>query len=498
MKKADFFKYYRDHGNVALSFGDVRILTGYSEVDPISVDVSSRFSRRVPLYSPISSAAMDTVTEHKMAITMARAGGLGVIHRGLNDEMQLNEAIRVKTYLNAVIEKPVYVLSTTTLEEIENMMATKKLNFQSFPVINSDGNVVGVITEDDFLFSQNNSVVAGTVMQKAFAPAGTTVQEAYQIMRKKRIKALPLVNEKGKLVKMYTLSDLNRIMNNKHDRYNVDSSGHLRVGVAIGVGDVVEHAIDLVKIGVDVLVLDTAHGNSLRVYNTLAALKRELANYDVDIVVGNVSEGDAAKRLANAGADGIKVGQGPGSICTTRMIAGIGCPQLTAIYNCASAVEGSGIPIIADGGISHSGDIPIAIAAGADCIMTGMLLAGTDEAPGEVIISNGIKYMSYRGMGSPGAMKNVRVAQRYGATGKDNLVPEGVEARVPYQGSAEVVIKLLEGGLRKGMGYMGVPDIRSLQDDTNFYFVTKSGMEESKPHGVSFQSTSNYSAKEGS
>jgi IMP dehydrogenase len=499
MDKHDFFRQQAE-GGWALSFDDVRLGTSHSEVDPVLADISSRFSRRVDLKCPIVSAPMDTVTELEMAIGMPKKGGLGVIHRGLSDAEQLIQARMVKTHLNAVIERPVSILSTYTLEEVVNKIQGEKLSFKSFPVVNSEGVLEGVITEDTFIFSQGGGVLVGEVMQKVFAPVNTSISEAEIIMRKERIKALPLVDHDGKCVGMYTLSDVNRITRDKHDKYNVDKDGHLRVGVAIGVGDVAAHATNLVSVGVDVLVIDTAHGDSLRVINTLKLLKREFDHSDVDIVVGNISEGESAKCLVDAGADGIKVGQGPGSICITQKVSGTGCSQVTAVYNCVTAIEGSGIPVIADGGISFSGDITIAIATGADCVMLGKMLAGTDESPGEIVTKNGIRYKPYRGMGSPGAMRHSQqAAQRYGETGKNHLVPEGVEGSVPYQGSVSDVIDQCNGGLQKGMGYIGAPNIQSLQEKAKFYRISVAGLKESGPHGLSsYQSTSNYFAEGGS
>lgn len=495
MNKREFFDFYASQGR-ALSFDDVRLKTGPSSVDPISVDISTLFSRRVGLKCPIVSAPMDTVTESQMAIAMASAGGLGIIHRSFTSEAQVAEVMRVKTYLNALIQIPVCIYGDQTMEEIENERQARKYSFYSFPVLDREGNVIGLLTEDDFTFCVDYSLTVESVMKQGLvtAPAAESIEKAYAIMQSSRLKALPLINEDGKLSGMYVFSDVKRIKDNSHEGYNVDPEGHLFVGAAIGVGDAaIEQALLLADAGVDVLVIDTAHGDSLKVFETLKALKQQL-DLRVDVVVGNISEGDSAQRLVDVGADGIKVGQGPGSICTTRIIAGIGCPQLTAIDNCASAIAGSGVPVIADGGINNSGDITIAIAAGADCTMMGRLLAGTKEAPGSVTVIKGITYKSYRGMGSLGAMRDSATSrQRYGDTGKDTIVPEGVEGFVPYQGLIQDVLQQYIGGFRRGLGYVGAADIAELQAKAEFYLMSESGKRESHPHDVSMITpTPNY------
>lgn len=496
MNKRDFFNLYASQGR-ALSFDDVRLKTDYSVVDPASVDISTFFSQRVGLKCPIVSAPMDTVTESRMAIAMALAGGLGIIHRNFTSEAQVAEVVCVKTYLNALIQVPVCVYGDQTMEEIENEKQAKKYGFYSFPVLDHEGNLIGLLTEDDFTFCADYSLTAESIMKQGLvtAPATESIEEAHAIMQSSGLKALPLVDGDGKLSGMYVFSDVRRIMNNSHEGYNVDLEGHLFVGAAIGVGDTaIEQALLLADAGVDVLVIDTAHGDSLKVFETLKSLKQQL-DPRVDVVVGNISEGDSAKRLIEAGADGIKVGQGPGSICTTRIIAGIGCPQLTAIDNCASAIADSGIPVIADGGINNSGDITIAIAAGAGCVMMGRLLAGTEEAPGDVTVIKGITYKSYRGMGSLGAMRDSAASrQRYGDTGKDAMVPEGVEGFVPYQGPIQSVLQQYVGGFRRGLGYVGAADIAKLQAKAEFYFMSESGKRESHPHDISMIApTPNYS-----
>lgn len=495
MNKRDFFDLFAGMGK-GLSFDDVRLKTGYSEVDPALVNISTLFSRRVGLKCPIVSAPMDAVTESRMAIAMALVGGLGIIHRNFTSPAQVAEVVRVKTYLNALIQVPVCVHEDQTMKEIENERQAKKYGFYSFPVLDREGNLIGLLTEDDFAFCVDYCLTVGSVMKQELvtAPVAVSIEEVYVIMQSSRLKALPLVDGDGKLNGMYVFSDVKRIRDNSHEGYNIDPKGHLLVGAAIGVGDAaIEQSLLLADAGVDVLVIDTAHGDSLKVFETLKSLKQQI-NPRVDVVVGNISEGDSAKRLIEAGADGIKVGQGPGSICITRIIAGIGCPQLTAIDNCASAIVGSGVPIIADGGINNSGDITIAIAAGAYCVMMGRLLAGTEEAPGDVTVINGITYKPYRGMGSLGAMRDSDASrQRYGDTGKDAMVPEGVEGFVPYQGTIQSVLQQHIGGFRRGLGYVGAANIDELQEKAELYLMSESAKRESHPHDISMISaTPNY------
>lgn len=411
-----------------------------------------------------------------------------MIHRNLSPKAQAKEVARVKFFLNGLIAKPFTVRETDTIEEILNRRKEKKWKFHSLPVVNGAGKVVGLLTENDFDFCDDLSKPAREVMTTELitAPPDTSLDEAYNLMREARKKVLPLVYEERKLAGMYTFSDLKRIKSKKSAIYNVDDRGQLRVAAAVGAGDAaLERAELLIEQGVDAIVIDTAHGDSREVIRTLRELKRLFPA--TDVVAGNISEPESAKRLTDAGADGVKVGQGPGSICTTRIIAGIGCPQLTAVYNCAHAIEGSGVPVCADGGIEYSGDIPVGIGAGAHSVMIGRLLAGTEETPGDTVLFQGTKMKDYRGMGSLGAMESSNESkERYRQAGeaKGKLVPEGVEGLVPYQGEVSKVIEMLVGGLRSGMGYVGAATIEELREKADFRRPSAAGIRESHPHGI--------------
>lgn len=489
MQKDAFFEKMEKLG-LALTFDDVRLKSGYSETDPASVKITTRFSRNITLNIPVVSAAMDTVTEYKMAIAMAKLGGLGIIHKALTPEVQAQYVKKVKLHLNGLIKNPICVQGTDTIAEIKNRQDEKGYGFHSFPVLNAQEEFIGLLARTDFELNEDAGLTAEKVMTPlehlVVAPKDTTLEKAYEILKNAKKKILPLVEENKKLAGMYVFSDLARLVTGSSALYNVDKKGHLRVGAAIGTGnDALVRAEMLVEAGCDVLVIDTAHGDSKNVYNALKEVKAKFPN--TDVVVGNVSEGESAKRLADAGADGIKVGQGPGSICTTRIVAGIGCPQLSAIYNCAKALRGSGVPICGDGGIRNSGDIPIALGAGAECVMLGRMLAGTDEAPGEVRDTQRGRVKVYRGMGSLGAMQSSKAArERYRQEGvtMDKLVPEGVEGFVQYQGSVSNVLHKHIGGLRSGMGYVGADSIGMLQEKADFHRLSGSGLVESHPHDL--------------
>ncbi|MBU0722181.1 IMP dehydrogenase [Patescibacteria group bacterium] len=489
LKKDKFFEKIETLG-LALSYGDVRLRTSHSEIAPSQVKLSSRFSRRVPLKAPLISAPMDMITEHKMAIALAVSGGLGIIHRALKPEDQVKEVSRVKFYLNGLIEKPICVSPKDTIAGVLKMIKEKNYSFRSFPVIDVKGKLLGLMSSNDIEFCPDNNYRAGRVMTKTkdavTAKGAISFKQAYDIMRKNKKKILPLIDKQNKLVGMYVYSDVKRIVSGGSPWLNIDANGNLRVGAAIGVGeDAYERAGMLAERGVDVLVIDTAHGDSKAVLETLKQLKKDYP--EIDIVAGNVSEAESAKRLVQAGADGVKVGQGPGSICTTRVVAGIGCPQVTAIYNCARALRGSGVSICADGGIEYSGDATVALAAGADSVMLGQMLAGTNEAPGEVFMRNDLPVKKYRGMGSLAAMQESQAAkERYGQkySGQDKLVPEGVEAVVPYKGAAANIIFQTLGGLRSGLSYTGAADIKELQAKADFYYISSAGLSESHPHGI--------------
>lgn len=474
---------------IALTFDDVRLRTGYSEVMPDEVSLSTQFSRNVCLKIPLVSAAMDTVTEYKLAIALAKLGGLGIIHRNLSPEEQVFHVAKVKHHLHGRTDTPICVSEDQTIASILEMRELKKYSFNSFPVLDSRGEIVGILTGNDFEFCDDHSQLARDVMSTEIlsAPPQTTIEEAYTIMKREKKKVLPLVDLEGKVTGMYVFSDVKRIMTGSAEFYNVDERGQLRVGAAIGTGEEAFARLEkLVKERVDVVVIDTAHGDSKAVIETLRELKRMYPR--LDAVVGNVSIGDSVKRLVDAGADGIKVGQGPGSICTTRIISGIGRPQVSAIYECVKVAEKyHGVPVCADGGIRNSGDIPIAIAAGAHSVMMGSLFAGTDEAPGEVVYIQGRQWKNYRGMGSLGAMESFRSSrERYGQKSmeKNRLIPEGIEGLITYKGKlADVVFQYL-GGLRRGMGYVGAKSVEELREKGDFDRITSAGFAESHVHDV--------------
>lgn len=480
-----FFEFWNSQFS-ALTYADVLLRTGYSCVLPQNVKLASRFSRRVPVKIPVASAAMDTVTEDRMAIAMAKLGGLGVIHRNLSPREQLEAVRRVKFHLSGVIAKPITVRNDETIAAIEERRGQQQFSFHSFPVVDSEDRLVGLLTRNDFDFCTDRRHRASEIMSTELvtAESDTTIDEAHRIMREAKKKVLPLVDDARRLVGMYLFSDVDRIVSGTSDHYNVDAKGRLRVAAAIGTGDDALDRAELLNEYVDVLVIETAHADSENVFTTLRALK---SRYDIDVVAGNISEGPSARRLVDAGADGIKVGQGPGAICTTRIVTGIGCPQVTAIYNVTNAIEGSDVPICADGGIQHSGNIPIAIGAGAHTVMLGRLLAGTDEAPGEVDHNMPVPMKSYRGMGSLAAMQsNKGSRERYQQedTGKDRLVPEGVEGAVPYVGSVGNMMHQYMGGLRRGMGYVGAATIEELRQKADFLRLTPAGVTESHPHNI--------------
>ncbi len=474
----------------AVGFDDLRLRTDYSEILPEEARLQSKFSRNIDLQIPIVSSPMDTVTETKMAIAMAMAGGLGIIHKGLSPARQAAQVAKVKHRMNAFIYDPICVSAQDKVADVLRMKEEKDYGFSSFPVVDSDKRLLGMVTSNDFQFCDNpqESVIADIMSANPVFAESVDMAKAYQIMLTNHKKILPIINVERKLIGIYTLTDLKRIMSNNASGFNLDSKGSLVVGAAIGVhDDDYDRAQLLIDKGVNVLVLDTAHGDSLKVIAMLRYLKAKYPG--IDIVAGNISEGAAAKRLVDAGADGIRVGQGPGSICTTRIVSGIGHPQVSAIYECAKAIRGSGVPVCADGGIKYSGDITIALGTGADNVMLGNLLAGTTESPGEVIFREGKAVKLYRGMGSLGAMLDNKASrERYSQSGKtsDKLVPEGVEGAVQFKGEVANILFQLIGGLRAGMGYNGAKDIATLQQIANFYLVSAAGMQESHPHDLYF------------
>lgn len=489
MTAKDKFFEKMDVLGLALTYDDVRLKTGYSGMEPAAVSIESRFSRNISLKVPVVSAAMDTVTDAPMAIAMAKIGGLGIIHRGMDADSQAKAVRKVKLHLNGIVAVPITVTSDQTVTDIFEMREEKGYNFHSFPVVDR-GTLLGIVTQNDFDMCSDKSLSVMKIMtpkeKMIIAPQDTTMEEAYKILTESKKKVLPLLDSKGALAGMYVYSDLARLMGGSSNSYNTDSKGHLRVGAAVGTGDdALARAELLAEAGVDVMVIDTAHGDSKNVLDALKEIKSKFPS--IDVVVGNVSEAESARRLADAGADGVKVGQGPGSICTTRIVAGIGCPQVSAVYNCAKALRGMDVPICADGGIRNSGDIPIAIASGADSVMLGRTLAGTTETPGQIKDTSQGRFKVYRGMGSLGAMRASRASReryRQDMISTDKLVPEGVESVVPYQGDVSSVLFKQIGGLRAGMGYVGAESIKSLQDKADFYRISHAGLAESHPHDV--------------
>ena len=476
-----------------LTFDDVLLIPAYSEVLPNSVDLSTKFSRNISLNVPLVSAAMDTVTESQLAIAIAREGGIGVIHKNMSIEEQARQVHTVKRAENGMIYDPVTIKRGSKVIDALNMMKEYKIG--GIPVVDDEMNLVGIVTNRDLRFERNLERPIDEVMTKeniVTTSQTTNLEEAAEILQSHKIEKLPVIDKDGKLVGLVTYKDITKAK----DKPNAckDSYGRLRVAAGIGVTkDSLVRAEALVKAGVDAIVIDTAHGHSKGVVGVLRDVKAAFPN--IDVVVGNIATGDAAKYLVENGADGVKVGIGPGSICTTRIIAGIGVPQLSAVYDVAKALEGIGVPLIADGGIRYSGDIVKALAAGGSCVMLGGMFAGVEESPGETIIFNGRKYKSYRGMGSLEAMEKGSKDRYFQGNVNDakKLVPEGIAARVPYKGTLYEVAYQMLGGLRAGMGYCGAKDIEALHK-AQFTRITNAGVAESHPHDVAITSESpNYS-----
>lgn len=464
----------------ALTFEDILLIPAYSEVIPKEVCTQSMLTRNISLNIPFVSAAMDTVTEHKSAIAMARLGGIGIIHKNMDIESQVKEIRKVKKSESGIINDPVFITADKTLNDAELIMQTYSIS--GVPVIDSNKCLIGILTNRDTRFETDFNKLVGEVMTKSpliTAHVGISLEKAKDIMHKNRIEKLPLVDENNVLHGLITIKDIQKCI--EYPNANKDSLGRLRVGAAVGVNQI-DRASALVEAGVDVLVLDSAHGHSKNVINTLKEIKSKL---DVDVIVGNVVTGEATKDLILAGADAIKVGIGPGSICTTRIVAGVGMPQVSAIDGCARVAKEYQIPIIADGGIKYSGDVAKALAVGASSVMIGSLLAGTEESPGDLVIFQGRQYKSYRGMGSIGAMQRGS-SDRYfqEGTAQEKLVPEGIEGRVPYRGKIASVLHQLVGGLRSCMGYLGAKDIPALWENVRIVEITSAGLRESHVHDV--------------
>lgn len=479
-----------------LTYDDVLLIPAYSEVLPSQVSLKTKFSRNISLNVPIVSAAMDTVTEQQLAIAIAREGGIGVIHKNMSIAEQARQVHAVKRAENGMIYDPVTIKRGSTVADALKMM--EEYHIGGIPVVDDEKHLVGIVTNRDLRFERDLNRLIDDVMTKdnlITTNQSTDLEQAAQILQQHKIEKLPVVDSDGKLIGLVTYKDITKAK----DKPNAskDSLGRLRVAAGVGVtADSMQRVDALVAAGVDAIVIDTAHGHSKGVVGVLRAVKEKYPQ--IDVVVGNIATGEAAKYLVENGADGVKVGIGPGSICTTRIIAGVGVPQLSAVYDVAKALEGTGVPLIADGGIRYSGDIVKALAAGAYSVMLGGMLAGVEESPGDTIIFNGRKYKSYRGMGSLEAMEKGSKDRYFqaGETDTKKLVPEGIAARVPYKGTLYEVVYEMLGGLRAGMGYCGAPDIERLHN-AQFTRITNAGVAESHPHDVAITSEApNYSASD--
>lgn len=479
-----------------LTYDDVLLVPAFSEVLPREVIIQTKFTRNITINVPIVSAAMDTVTESAMAIAIAREGGIGVLHKNMTIQDQAHQVRKVKRAESGMIIDPITLPLTAIVSDAKAAMREHKIG--GIPVIDDDKKLVGIVTNRDLRFEKDNDRLITEVMTSEnliTVEEGTSLQEAEIILQENKIEKLPVINDDDILVGLITFRDITKTT--QKPIANKDSLGRLRVAAALGVTfDAVERAEALVNAGVDAVIIDTAHGHTKGVVTVLKEVKKKFPN--LDVVVGNIATPEAAKYLVEAGADAVKVGIGPGSICTTRVVAGVGFPQFSAVLEVAAAIKGSGVPVIADGGIRYTGDIPKAIAAGADCVMLGSLLAGTKESPGETIIYEGRKFKSYRGMGSVEAMKKGS-KDRYFQDVEDDikkLVPEGIVGRVPYKGELQESIHQFVGGLRAGMGYCGAKDIETLKNTGKFVRITASGINESHPHDVAItKEAPNYSRR---
>jgi IMP dehydrogenase len=482
-------------GFVGLTYDDVLLLPGESNVVPSGVFTKTQLTKRYSINVPLLSSAMDTVTEGRMAIAMARQGGIGVLHRNLSIERQAAEVDRVKRSEAGMITHPVTTTALATIQEVDDLCRNYRVS--GLPVIDEDGMLLGIVTNRDMRFvldvQRTTTLVKDvmTPMPLVTAKVGIRPEDAIAIFAQHRIEKLPLVDDAGKLRGLITVKDFDK--SEKYPLASKDSSGRLLVAAAVGVGaDAWERSMALVDAGVDILVVDTAHGHNNAVLEMVAKLKAEPFARNVDVIGGNVATREGAAALVAAGADGVKVGVGPGSICTTRVVAGVGVPQVTAVYQASLAAKPAGVPVIADGGLQYSGDIAKALVAGANAVMLGSLLAGTDESPGDVVFINGKQFKGYRGMGSLGAMQSRGQAQsyskdryfQYDVLREDKLVPEGIEGRVAYRGSVATVTHQLVGGLRASMGYVGAETIDELQAKGKFVRITAAGLKESHPHDI--------------
>lgn len=483
----------------ALTFDDVLLVPAFSQVLPKDASLATQFTRNIALNLPLVSAAMDTVTEARLAIAIAQEGGIGVIHKNLTAQQQAKEVAKVKRYESGVLRDPVVISPHTTVRQVLDL--SDQLGISGFPVIDQ-GKVVGIVTGRDLRFETRYDLPVSQIMtpkeKLVTVPEGTTLEEAKSLLNKYKLERLLVVNSDFALKGLITVKDITK--QTSFPNAARDSQGQLRVAAAVGVGDGTEERVEaLVKAGVDAIVVDTAHGHSKGVIDRVRWVKQNYPH--IDVIGGNIATGAAALALVEAGADAVKVGIGPGSICTTRIVAGVGVPQITAVDNVATALKGTGVPLIADGGIRYSGDIAKAIAAGASTIMMGGMFAGTEEAPGEIVLFQGRSYKSYRGMGSIGAMQQGsadRYFQEASSTNPnaDKLVPEGIEGRVPYKGSMVSIVYQMAGGLRASMGYCGCATIAEMQSKAEFVQITAAGMRESHVHDVQITTEApNYRAE---
>lgn len=482
--------YEEKFGKEGLTFDDVLLVPAASDVLPRDVQLGTNLTKKIKLNIPIISSGMDTVTEAKMAIAIAREGGIGVIHKNMPIAQQANEIDKVKRSEHGIIVDPIFLSPENTLQDAHDLM--ERYHISGVPVTEND-KLVGILTNRDLRFETDLTLKISSCMTREkliTAPVGTSIEDAKELLRKHRIEKLPLVDEQGRLRGLVTIKDIEKRL--KYPNAAKDSKGRLLVAAAIGVGADMNDRLDaIVAAKVDIVVVDTAHGHSSGVINAVRKIKEKYP--DLQLIAGNVATAEATRALIEAGADAVKVGIGPGSICTTRVIAGIGVPQITAVFDCASVAREYGIPIIADGGIKYSGDVVKALAAGASVVMVGNLFAGTEESPGEKVIYQGRSYKVYRGMGSLGAMAQGS-KDRYFQENMDKLVPEGIEGRVPYKGALADTVYQLLGGLRAGMGYCGVRNIEELKTNTKFIRITSAGLKESHPHDVNITKESpNYS-----
>ena len=482
-----------------LTYDDVTLVTQYADFLPDETSLETKLTSRTKMKVPFMSAAMDTVTEAPMAIAMALAGGIGCIHKNLEEDDQAAQVAKVKNHLNGLIAAPICFHANDDISFLRSEKRRMGLKFNGFPVLDADDKPVGMITSSDMRFAPMNAAKLKDVMQPCpiTGQKGMSLKKAYDLMRKAKIGKLPLVDRNGKIIGLYSFTDVARIVENSASGYNCDDRFRLRVSASVsgGKGDI-SRMEKLAEAGVDVVVVDSAHGHTKGIMDMTSYIVKHFPK--VDVIAGNIATGEAAKALAKAGAHAVKVGIGPGSICTTRVVCGVGIPQLTAVYSAAKALRGSGVAVIADGGIKLSGDVPKALAAGADSVMLGSVLAGTEESPGEKIYANGRKYVVYRGMGSMAALKNGKGSRaRYFQDNEsdDSLVPQGIEGMVPYSGHVAAIMTQFCGGLRASLGYCGTKTIADLKARGKFYRVTAAGQREARPHDITItKEAPNYRA----